>query len=360
MERTGYISSSEINYEEYLSEISKFQNRSYKLGPTASGILLSFAVHRYLSTYQIFSSLRGKSGEMAYKNVHKIVKHLHSLKLIEIAGKKSIDKERKSVHNPKYYRLTTGGIFSLINNYQRNPGVERTEKLIQNYSGNILFRTLLNPYFEDQSLSRFDNTPISRKILDYLNKCCDITNTCVNFIEKNEEFILMHFVNWNNPENPSMKYLNNQFNLNLTEKIRVEKIDVNETIKISDETKSIFITLNEKKDAAILNTEDGKRYELGVELDNKNNLSIRVTTYREVALRELARHINYNLLTFVFAINLTITEKDLLEDLSGVHDETKTNSFNILSKDTKFLSLLERTKKLFDERYQKFIQLKTV
>jgi hypothetical protein len=353
MERTGYISSSEINYEEYLSEISEFQDRNYKLGPTASGILLSFAVHRYLSTYQIFSSLRGKSGEMAYKNVHKIVKHLHSLKLIEIVGKK----ERESIHNPKYYRLTTGGIFSLINNYLgHTPQI--IKKMIRNYNENILFRTLLTPYFEEQSLSHLDSRTIFQQIQEYLYKCCNFTDPCIDLIEKNDEF--EYFLNWDTPETPSIQYLNDHLNLNLTEKIRVEKIDVNETIKISDETKSIFITLNEKKDAAILSTEDGKRYELGVELDNKNNLSIRLTIYREVALRDLARHINYNLLTLIFSINLSITEKDLLEDLSKVRDETKTTSFNVLSKDRKFVSLLERTKNLFDERYQEFIQLKNV
>jgi hypothetical protein len=356
MDGNGYISSSEIDYEEYLSEISKFPNRNYELGPKTSVILFHFTKHRYLSTYQIFTSLGG----MAYKNVHKIVKRLHSLDLIELVGKKSIDKERESIHNPKYYRLTTGGIFSLINNYLGNPAVETTKKFIQNYSENILFRTLLNPYFEDQSLSYFNGRTIFQEILAYLHKCCDVTNTCVDLIEKKEEFILMHFVNWENPETTSMQYLNDKFNLNLTEKIRVEKIDVNETIKISDKTKSVFITLDEKKDAAILSTEDGKKYDLGVELDNKNNLSIRLTTYRELALRELAHHINYNLLTLMFSINLSITEKDLLEDLLEARDETKTNSFNILSKDRKFVSLLERTKKVFDERYQKFIQLKTV
>jgi hypothetical protein len=279
-----------------------------------------------------------------------IVKHLHSLKLIEIVERKSIDEERESIHNPKYYRLTTGGIFSLINNYLgHTPQI--IKKMIRNYNENILFRTLLNPYFEEQSLSHLDSRTIFQQIQAYLYKCCNTTNTYIDFIENHEEFILMHFVN---PEAPYMQYLNNQFNLNLTEKIRVEKIDVNETIKISDETKSVFITLNEKKDAAILNTEDGKKYELGVELDNKNNLSIRLTTYREVALRDLAHNINYNLLTLVFSINLRITEKDWFR----VGAKTKTNSFYILSKDRKFVSLLERTKNLFDERYQEFIQLK--
>jgi hypothetical protein len=223
-------------------------------------------MHRYLSTYQIF---RGKSGEMAYKNVHKIVKHLHSLNLIEIVGRKSIGKERESIHNPKYYRLTTGGIFSLIYNDQFSlqfPGMEKIKNLFQNYSENIIFRTILYPYFEEQSLSLMDSSMIIEEILDYLNKCCAITNTFIESINKNK---------W--------------------------------------------------------------------------------ASYLEAALSGLALHINYNLLTLVFSINLRITEK---EGLLGT--EIKTNSFNILSKDRKFVSLLERTKKLFEERYQEFMQLKTV
>jgi hypothetical protein len=360
MDNKGYISSREVNYEEYLSEISKFQDRNYGLSPTASRILLYFVMRPYLSTYQIFSSLRGKSDEMAYKNVHKIVKRLHSLKLIEIVEKKSIDKERESIHNPKYYRLTTGGIFSLISYIQESllsPDMEKAKKLFHNYCENIIFRTILYPYFEKESLSQMDSRNIFLEIFYYLNKCCHSTNSFVQSMKKNKWFAFMPFFNWDNPEkynSLAMQYLNSQFNLNLTEKLRIEKIDVNETIKISDKAKSVFITLNEKKDTAILTTEEGKKYNLGVQLDNKNNLSIRVTTYLEVVLRQLALHINYDLLTLVFSINLRMTEKDLL----GV--EIKTNSFNILSKDRKFVSLLERTKKLFEERYQEFIQLKTV
>lgn len=178
-------------------------------------------------------------------------------------------------------------------------------------------------------------------------------------MKENKWFALMPFFNWDNPReynSLAVPYLNSQFNLDLTEKIRIEKIDVNETRKISDKAKSVFITLDEEKDKAILTTEEGKKYDLGVQLDNKNNLSIRVTSYREAALSGLALHINYNLLTLVFSINLRITEKSFL----GAERKTETNSFNILSKDMKFVSLLERTKKLFGERYQEFIQLKAV
>ena len=44
----------------------------------------------------------------------------------------------------------------------------------------------------------------------------------------------------------------------------------------------------------------------------------------------------------VFSINLRMTEK-------GLFGKEKTNSFNILSKDRKFVSLLEKTKKIFDD-----------
>jgi hypothetical protein len=371
MDIKGYISSVELDYEEYLSEISKFPNRNYELGPTASMILLFFAMHPYLSTYQIFSSLRGKSDEMAYKNVHKIIKHLHSLKLIELVAKKSINKERESIHNPKYYRLTTGGIFSLIYNGQISllapgmlsliyngqisllaPGIEKIKKLFQNYSGNIIFKTILYPYFEEQNLLQMDNAIIFGQLLDYLEKCCASTNYFVEYMKENKWFVVMDFFNWDNPEiyNPlAILYLNRQFNLNLSEKLHIEKINL-ETIKISDKAKSVFITLNEKRDTTILTTETRKKYNLWVRLDNKNNLSIRVKTPREIPLSGLAHDINYNLLTLVFSINLR-KEKDL------IGAEIKTNSFNILSKDRKFVALLERTKKVFEERYQEFILL---
>ena len=190
MDETGYISSEKIDYEDYLSQISKFQDRNYDLGPTASRILFYFILRPYLSTYQIFSFLRMTlSNRMAYKNVHEIVKKLHSLELIELVGKKLLKKERDSLHNPIYYKLTTGGIFHLIYKDQislMTSDIGRIKKFFQNYSENIVFRTILYPYFDEQSLSRMDNSIIIEGILDYLNKCCAITNTYIDFIKNNK------------------------------------------------------------------------------------------------------------------------------------------------------------------------------
>src|SRR6187200_740819 len=187
----GYISA-DINYEGYISEISKFSHRNYKLGPVASLILMQYLERPYLSTYQIFIILKkmGKNYEMAYKNVHKRIKQLHSLKLIEIIGKESIDTERESMHNPKYYRLTTGGLFHLISKDKtailyKNSGMGR-KKIFQNYSDSIIFRTLLYPYFEEETLLQIKNQMLFTEIFSYLNKCCTITDTVIELIENNQ------------------------------------------------------------------------------------------------------------------------------------------------------------------------------
>ena len=49
---------------------------------------------------------------MRYKNVHKRVKRLHELKLIEIT------KRKNPTHGAIYYRLSTGGIYYLIQNQE--------------------------------------------------------------------------------------------------------------------------------------------------------------------------------------------------------------------------------------------------
>ena len=51
---------------------------------------------------------------------------------------------------------------------------------------------------------------------------------------------------------------------------------------------------------------------------------------------------------------MRITEKEF----EGVYAEADMASFKILSHDQKLMSLLEKTKKIFEKRYQALIQLK--
>ncbi len=61
-----------------------------------------------------------------------------------------------------------------------------------------------------------------------------------------------------------------------------------------------------------------------------------------------------SLLTLATSVIMRITEKDF----EGVTARGDIVSFLILSQDKKLMSLLERTKRIFEERYQTLIQLK--
>lgn len=356
-----HISAKEVKYDEYISEISKFPNRNYDLGPVASKMLMLFANYPYMSTYQIFSLLKKKGGdvrEMAYKNVHKRIKQLHSLNLIEKVEKQSLQNIlEESIHNPTYYRLTTGGIFHLIykDNYLNDVF---GENIFYNYSGNIIFKTLLYPYFEKETLSKIYWLITFTEILNYLNKCCVITNEIVELTKKNDRSVLMDLFNWDNPEDynvTTMLFIDREFRLGFTERPQIKKIDADETIKISSKNKSVIIKLNEKKDTAILTTADKKTYGLGVEVsDGKYVIGMKIGTYKERAFKQLIHSINYSLLTLATSIIMRITEKDF----EGVVAKGDMVSFLILSHDQKLMSLLEKTKKIFEERYQTLIQLK--
>jgi hypothetical protein len=364
MDKKGYIhdaglhiSAKEANYEEYISEISKFPNRNYDLGPVASEMLMLFVDRHYMSAYQIFSLLkvRGEAYEMAYKNVHKRIKQLYSLNLIEKVEKQSIrDLLEESMHNPIYYRLTTGGIFHLI--YKDKTSLTDMfgiTNMFQNYSENIIFKTLLYPYFEKGTLSKIDMLMIFTEILNYLNECCAITNKIVESTGyRNDGIAVIPLFNWDDPEEynvTTMLFLDKEFKLGFTEKPQIKKIDRDETIKISTKDKSVIIKLNKKKDTAILTTADKKTYELGVEMsDGKYIVGMKIGTYKEGASKQLIHSINYSLLTLATSIIMRITE----------NYEGNIASFIILSHDHKLTSLLERTKKIFEERYQALIQLK--
>jgi hypothetical protein len=163
--------------------------------------------------------------------------------------------------------------------------------------------------------------------------------------------------NWDNPEDDldlNWHDLNHEFNLGFTKKPRIEKVNGEKIIKISSKNKSVLIKLNDKKDTAILTTADKKTYELGVEQsDGKYKVGMRIGTYQEVAFEQLAHGINYNLLTLATSIIMRITEKDFT-----AFTERNIPSFKILSEDQKLMSLLERTKKLFEERYETLMRLR--
>ena len=104
---------------------------------------------------------------MAYKNVHRRIRYLFELNLIE-----EIKKDGGFKHGAINYKLTTRGLVYLFSELGFN--APSSSKIVLSYMDNILFTTFLDPYFERRTI-RSATYSLSRLIENYLNECSQMT-----------------------------------------------------------------------------------------------------------------------------------------------------------------------------------------
>ena len=149
--------------KEFISEIKDYKTIS--LGSTERAFLLLILVGNS-SAYKIFLHLKNPKlttlKPMAYKNVHKRVKRLLSLGLIE-------ELDEKFKRNAINYRLTSRGIFQYLLTGNTIPF------LLNKYQdkNNVIIQTILYQFFEEETMSKFLTMPRYFSLGDYLRKCCE-------------------------------------------------------------------------------------------------------------------------------------------------------------------------------------------
>ena len=94
---------------------------------------------------------------MDYTNVNKRVKRLRELGLIKEAKGESI-----SLHNAKFYELTSEGLFYLLAG-----GWSVDISWIRKYKDDMILKYLLEPYFEEKTILVYG---IDLEISDYLER----------------------------------------------------------------------------------------------------------------------------------------------------------------------------------------------
>jgi hypothetical protein len=124
------------------------------------------------SVYQIYTNIKDRGENMAYKNVHQKLQKLYSFGLLE-----GSEYNGRSIHGAKFYRVSSKGWFTLIiNAYLISPlsSIASTvRKAIQKYyTDNIIFSTLICPYFDPESIELLIE---EKMLLDYLINCCQST-----------------------------------------------------------------------------------------------------------------------------------------------------------------------------------------
>jgi hypothetical protein len=123
------------------------------------------------SSYRIFSFLKNAGLPMDYKNVNKRVRRLQELGLI-----KEIKAKGESIHNAKFFSLTSEGIFYLLTQWQ-----PVSWKWLIEYKNNLILKVLLYPYFEENTIKPFI---VLVEIGRYLRECCHLILLVIDVIIK--------------------------------------------------------------------------------------------------------------------------------------------------------------------------------
>lgn len=122
---------------EYMWTASTF--KPVELGPVENEILGIFANNSQYSTYGVYKAFKA----IAYKNIHKRVKRLSQLRLIEPVG-------GHFERGAKYYKVSPHGLITYL-------GTVETEisDYLHNNKDNIVIRSLLLDFLMMKPLIRF-------------------------------------------------------------------------------------------------------------------------------------------------------------------------------------------------------------
>jgi hypothetical protein len=147
----------------FISEISRYERIS--LGSVERHFLTRFC-HIPMTAYRLWKILEINKArhKMAYKNVHKRVKRLYELGLLqEVKG--------EYPRNAKPYKLTSRGLFEMLLVPQKH-GFPNPD-ICNNYKDDTIVQNIVYQFFEPETIARFDLGALSW-LQDYLTKCCEV------------------------------------------------------------------------------------------------------------------------------------------------------------------------------------------
>jgi hypothetical protein len=154
---------------ELVEEVKRYKNVS--LGEREAEFLAKIG-EGHNSSYRIFSHLKKIGQPMDYKNVNKRVRRLQELGLIA-----EIKSKGESIHNAKFFDLTSEGIFYLLTQYH-----PASWNWIIKYKNNLIVKVLLYPYFDENTVRPF---VMILEIGRYLRECFHIIQLAIDFIKNN-------------------------------------------------------------------------------------------------------------------------------------------------------------------------------
>jgi hypothetical protein len=339
---------------EYISLIKSSYSQDSDLGDVSLQILELFAHNKIMSAYKIFSEIKSTHLQTAYKNVHKKIQRFKALQLIEeeIGG---------TEHGAKYYRLTEYGLYLLflkkikgvyfdnlkLNKYHKIPDDPFDSSILRNYEHSALFKTFLFPVVNRNTIAALKDI-VAIAFFHYLHECCKMVDDIIRSKDMSNR-VNWSIYSWNTRPNDlildSLKEVLDLEHIDM-KSAKLAKID-GSTLKISNKDVSVLIKLDHKRKKAVAKLEKSKKqYEYDIEIMGS---SIQIISHKDgrEALLELQ---------FQEARLIELLACKIITQVSR-HKLAKTEIFDALSRDDKFMNLVNDFKVDFEKGYDKLMKL---
>lgn len=256
-----------------------------------------------------------------------------------------------SKHKAKPCTVTTAGIIYLI--FTRNILYKSIiTDIFKNYDKNILFKQFLYPLITPDSLLRLRTFNSLSPIELFLYDCCrELVHTLKSINTAKYRYATELIFVWQNiPHNKLqtsklLDFLKQKFSLSWLDNIDSVKISKNgNELIISNTVNAIFITLDKTNTKAILRTRGQAKYEFIVEVHSPDNFVVLAPCepIEEINAFFLDSNIKNRIPGFIFNL--------LSNVVAGSSD------MDILSHDKRFIRAVEKTKKKFNNQYERFVK----
>lgn len=335
-----------------ISLVSKWTNREIVIGNIEHQILQLLAERPY-SIYKIMSYFKNTNRPMDYKNAFRRAQKIIKLELIqEIESAKS-----ESTHGAIFYRLSEFGLYYLIRNTRSSLVLHLTltqlfKLVLKSYKDNILFSTVLYPYFEISTLLNLCGTLQIGAIWQYLRACCEQIEKAIGTVNKTQPGGTQIFI-WNdispgqarefrNLDDTRLgEYLKRELKLNWLDRAEIRKFEDDKNLNISSGNNSVLISLSENKRTAILKINRKQVKKLNVTLLPLKDGSLFVWTINvpDISMHQYATlFLSASTKQLASQLVFGIVSKGLIE-----------SDIKALASDKKFTKLVRSTQKDFNK-----------
>jgi DNA-binding PadR family transcriptional regulator len=344
-------------YDKFVTFLGGWNTRNERLDEIGNEFL-QLVSHEPYSAYEIKKYLANRKTPMDYKNIHrrvKVMKKFGLITVIEPAGKQSI-------HRAIYYGPSELGVYYLVRSStcplaMYNTIMELFKNLLTNHGNNILFKTVLYPYFKVSTLLNIYDSRYLYAVWRYLQSCCEEIEKAIEMKRNLEPWGQQIFIWQDVPPGHVMKlrdledkrlidYLEQEFDLKWLSSSEVTKFENDDILKILYKNKSITIELLEDRRKAILKIDRKPMKGLNVNLLPTDtglvvfDINIPDDSREDYTSEFLESKIKYLASELVFSLfYVPISESDI----------------RVIAQDDRFTKVVEQTRKVFERGIAEFL-----